>query len=69
MFKFFNSLRQRFQQDIVKPIIRHLATPVGKITLLNSILFVYCEQHRAYGKSTVFHKVFFKNILPFPERT
>ncbi len=40
MSNLFNSLSSAAMKYILKPTYRYLTTPVGKITLFNSFLFV-----------------------------
>lgn len=49
MNHFFKNFSNSFKQYIAKPVTRYLSTPVGKITVFNTVLFVHIQTYRHYG--------------------
>ena len=68
MHNIFNNLLRR-TKDLIIPARAYLATPIGKITLVNSVLFVHIFSCSWCGQQRGFPKSFSCNISPLNEST
>lgn len=58
MKKMFSDFATHFRQRVAKPFANYLSTPVGKITVLNTVLFVCYRSCRPSGKPKDYLGVF-----------
>ena len=64
MNNFLRNMMNAINQNIAKPTIKYLKTPIGKIILFNSILFVHLSSCRLFGMLRGYQKNFLFSILP-----
>ena len=64
MNNFLRSMMNAINQNIAKPTIKYIKTPIGKIILFNSILFVHLISCRLFGMLRGCHRNFLFSILP-----
>ena len=64
MNNFLRSIMNAINQNIAKPTIKYIKTPIGKIILFNSILFVHLSSCRLFGMLRGCLRNFLFNILP-----
>ena len=57
----------KFKTNIVHPLLAYLSTPVGKISIANSILFVFYNPTRHYGRATMSPQHSCQNTLPLTD--
>lgn len=69
MRSFFNNFKSNFNHYVGTPFLKYLATPTGKITLINSLLLVHLLSFRYHGTLREFLRVFWLITSLLKERT
>ena len=64
MNNFLRNMMNAVNQNIAKPTIKYIKTPIGKIILFNSILFVHMSSCRLFGMLRGYLRNFLFSTLP-----
>ena len=64
MNNFFNKAFATLTSKVFTPFGKYLSTPIGKITMANSVLFVNMQTHSCFGTPKDSLRTFFPTTLP-----